>query len=393
MNFNNIYRDNLHRQFEASKITYKNLLSKKDIDGILEMVVDEMRKLYASTLDLTSSPVTKTNLIKNCTNELKKMFTIDPKKFGIIMNILSDNELKANAVDISSICGTKMVPDAEFRNIMAFIQRLTGVNRVDIYKCFDEYKLKKQEAVKLESEKAEKLSTEFKDFYLEKRLDASTKPGCKLLDKDLYDKAQDKYNVLKALGALKTSSKYSQFFYLIDPELDWMDKTFVTDSKEFIYGPVMNREKWLSMVMAIEADIISNKIDTTKDPTAEELFKDIIEKFIDLQKQYDEIIKDNKFKNALKGNAKGCKALKAAGFALSGISIVFGAFTYALGAFIPGGAYYANILSKLALFGRRTGKLLSNFGSPLKRKSVLHDKEKHTDTDDEDSEVFDNSVK
>jgi hypothetical protein len=75
------------------------------------------------------------------------------------------------------------------------------------------------------------------------------------------------------------------------------------------------------------------------------------------------------------------------------MSLTLGAFTYALGAFIPGGAYYAQYLAKLVKWGRRAGKLISNSGSPLDN-AESKKRKIHTDTDeDEKEENEDVSVK
>ena len=98
------------------------------------------------------------------------------------------------------------------------------------------------------------------------------------------------------------------------------------------------------------------------------------------QKNYKKFLKDNQ-KLIKTLDARRNALLIGAGGSLSAASLAFGAFTYGLGAFIPGGSYYAQYLSKLALWGRRAGKVISNAGSPLGSQEKKVSKNKNKDSD------------
>ena len=194
----------------------------------------------------------------------------------------------------------------------------------------------------------------------------------------------------------KDSNSINNFFGSIDKDLQWMDDTFVKDSSKFIYASELKLENWISMVIQIEQDSIANASINVTPKDAKEQFKEIIEGCVKLEKDFDDIMKDKGLQELAKKNGAVNACLRAAGGILSGMSLTLGAFTYALGAFIPGGAYYAEYLAKLVKWGRRLGKLISNSGSPLdnaeSKKRKVHDNNDDED-EKEDVSVRHNSLK
>jgi hypothetical protein len=384
MNFSNIYRDYLTNLVE-------NQTSKKDEEKSREQTeLDEEKHIIAFIKAARDIYISKNALSRQDRDTLiqiaQKYLGGTPEEYEPFTEKIPEN----SPIRVSAICGNRLdlaVDEHVFGAILDYL----GVFDTKRGECIDKFKSEREEALKRKNELDTKIFTEFKKFYnLEKKKATEAGASGKVINREQLEKAMSK---LEAFS--KNPDAYDLirgFFASIDPSLAWMDQTFVQDSSKFIYASELQPERWVKMVIQIEQEVIANGSINAKPKDAKEQFKDIIEGCVKLEQDFKEIMKDRELQDLAKHNGAVNACLRGAGGIVSGMSLTLGAFTYALGAFIPGGAYYAQYLAKLVKWGRRAGKLISNSGSPLDN-AESKKRKLHTDTDDEKEEKEDVSVK
>ncbi len=385
MNFSNIYRDYLTNLVE-------NQTSKKDEEKSREQTeLDEEKHIIAFIKAARDIYISKNALSRQDRDTLiqtaQKYLGDTPEEYEPFTEKIPEN----SPIRVSAICGNKLdlaVDEHVFGAILDYL----GVFDTKRGECIDKFKSEREEALKRKNELDTKIFTEFKKFYdLEKKKATGAGASGKIINREQLEKAVSR---LEALSKNPDAYDLTRgFFASIDPSLSWMDQTFVQDSSKFIYASELQPERWIKMVIQIEQEAIANGSINAKPKDAKEQFKDIIEGCVKLEKDFNEIMKDRELQDLAKHNGAVNACLRGAGGIVSGMSLTLGAFTYALGAFIPGGAYYAQYLAKLVKWGRRAGKLISNSGSPLDN-AESKKRKIHTDTDeDEKEEKEDVSVK
>lgn len=375
MNFANIYRESLKRMIEETQLSK---LEKDELDKkILGVAIKIILQVYNSGKDFTQN--TKDILsafLKEWTNESLKNGPQGLSKSYIEMCTATPRILEEKSTIMSGMCGDLNISKEDFGGILSFIRNVCNVS-IDVHDCFNEFNQKKQEAIKKASKKRELTQSEFRSFYLSKRQKALENSQNKSMDSDLFNKVDDIYKKFKS-SDLSNVSEDPKFFTKIDSGLSWMDALYPISKSEFIFGSELDFNSWLELVMGIEQDIISNGIEKSTEKSAEESFKEVFDDFTELQKKFDEIMKDPELRKFMDSNDKARDFFSKAGMAISGASLAFGALTYILGAFIPGGSYFSQYLSKLSLWGRRAGKLITNKGNSLNKKNIK-DREKNSD--------------
>jgi hypothetical protein len=391
MNFSNIYRDYLTNLVE-------NQTSKKDEEKSREQTeLDEEKHIIAFIKAARDIYISKNALSRQDRDTLiqiaQKYLGGTPEEYEPFTEKIPEN----SPIRVSAICGNRLdlaVDEHVFGAILDYL----GVFDTKRGECIDKFKSEREEALKRKNELDTKIFTEFKKFYnLEKKKATEACASGKVINREQLEKAMSKLEVI-----VQDPNKYARyanrrltqgFFASIDPSLAWMDQTFVQDSSKFIYASELQPERWVKMVIQIEQEVIANGSINAKPKDAKEQFKDIIEGCVKLEQDFKEIMKDRELQDLAKHNGAVNACLRGAGGIVSGMSLTLGAFTYALGAFIPGGAYYAQYLAKLVKWGRRAGKLISNSGSPLDN-AESKKRKIHTDTDeDAQEEKEDVSVK
>jgi hypothetical protein len=391
MNFSNIYRDYLTNLVE-------NQTSKKDEEKSREQTeLDEEKHIIAFIKAARDIYISKNALSRQDRDTLiqiaQKYLGGTPEEYEPFTEKIPEN----SPIRVSAICGNRLdlaVDEHVFGAILDYL----GVFDTKRGECIDKFKSEREEALKRKNELDTKIFTEFKKFYnLEKKKATEAGASGKVINREQLEKAMSKLEAI-----VQDPNKYARyanrrltqgFFASIDPSLAWMDQTFVQDSSKFIYASELQPERWVKMVIQIEQEVIANGSINAKPKDAKEQFKDIIEGCVKLEQDFKEIMKDRELQDLAKHNGAVNACLRGAGGIVSGMSLTLGAFTYALGAFIPGGAYYAQYLAKLVKWGRRAGKLISNSGSPLDN-AESKKRKIHTDTDeDEKEEKEDVSVK
>jgi hypothetical protein len=390
MNFSNIYRDYLTNLVE-------NQTSKKDEEKSREQTeLDEEKHIIAFIKAARDIYISKNALSRQDRDTLiqtaQKYLGDTPEEYEPFTEKIPEN----SPIRVSAICGNRLdlaVDEHVFGAILDYL----GVFDTKRGECIDKFKSEREEALKRKNELDTKIFTEFKKFYnLEKKKATEAGASGKVINREQLEKAMSKLEVI-----VQDPNRYARyanrrltqgFFASIDPSLAWMDQTFVQDSSKFIYASELQPERWVKMVIQIEQEVIANGSINAKPKDAKEQFKDIIEGCVKLEQDFKEIMKDRELQDLAKHNGAVNACLRGAGGIVSGMSLTLGAFTYALGAFIPGGAYYAQYLAKLVKWGRRAGKLISNSGSPLDN-AESKKRKLHTDTDDEKEEKEDVSVK
>jgi hypothetical protein len=391
MNFSNIYRDYLTNLVE-------NQTSKKDEEKSREQTeLDEEKHIIAFIKAARDIYISKNALSRQDRDTLiqtaQKYLGGTPEEYEPFTEKIPEN----SPIRVSAICGNRLdlaVDEHVFGAILDYL----GVFDTKRGECIDKFKSEREEALKRKNELDTKIFTEFKKFYnLEKKKATEAGASGKVINREQLEKAMSKLEVIAQdpnRYARYANRRLTQgFFASIDPSLAWMDQTFVQDSSKFIYASELQPERWVKMVIQIEQEVIANGSINAKPKDAKEQFKDIIEGCVKLEQDFKEIMKDRELQDLAKHNGAVNACLRGAGGIVSGMSLTLGAFTYALGAFIPGGAYYAQYLAKLVKWGRRAGKLISNSGSPLDN-AESKKRKIHTDTDeDEKEEKEDVSVK
>jgi hypothetical protein len=385
MNFSNIYRDYLTNLVE-------NQTSKKDEEKSREQTeLDEEKHIIAFIKAARDIYISKNALSRQDRDTLiqiaQKYLGGTPEEYEPFTEKIPEN----SPIRVSAICGNRLdlaVDEHVFGAILDYL----GVFDTKRGECIDKFKSEREEALKRKNELDTKIFTEFKKFYnLEKKKATEAGASGKVINREQLEKAMSK---LEAFS--KNPDAYDLirgFFASIDPSLAWMDQTFVQDSSKFIYASELQPERWVKMVIQIEQEVIANGSINAKPKDAKEQFKDIIEGCVKLEQEFNKIMEDRELQGLANHNDAVMACLRNAGGIVSGMSLTLGAFTYALGAFIPGGAYYAQYLAKLVKWGRRAGKLISNSGSPLDN-AESKKRKIHTDTDeDAQEEKEDVSVK
>jgi hypothetical protein len=391
MNFSNIYRDYLTNLVE-------NQTSKKDEEKSREQTeLDEEKHIIAFIKAARDIYISKNALSRQDRDTLiqtaQKYLGDTPEEYEPFTEKIPEN----SPIRVSAICGNRLdlaVDEHVFGAILDYL----GVFDTKRGECIDKFKSEREEALKRKNELDTKIFTEFEKFYnLEKKKATEAGASGKVINREQLEKAMSKLEVIAQdpnRYARYANRRLTQgFFASIDPSLAWMDQTFVQDSSKFIYASELQPERWVKMVIQIEQEVIANGSINAKPKDAKEQFKDIIEGCVKLEQDFKEIMKDRALQDLAKHNGAVNACLRGAGGIVSGMSLTLGAFTYALGAFIPGGAYYAQYLAKLVKWGRRAGKLISNSGSPLDN-AESKKRKIHTDTDeDAQEEKEDVSVK
>ena len=386
MNFSNIYRDYLTNLVE-------NQASKKDEEKSREQTeLDEEKHIIAFIRAARDIYTAKNVLSRQDRDTLiqtaQKYLGGTSEEFEPFTEKIPEN----SPIKVATVCGNRLdlgVDEHVFGAILDYL----NVFDTKRGECIDKFKSEREEALKRKNELDTKILAEFKKFYdSEKKKATEAGASGKIMNREQLEKAISKFELFSQ--NLNKYDKLTQgFFASIDPSLAWMDRTLVKDSSKFIYASELQPERWVKMVIQIEQEAIANSSISAKPKDAKEQFKDIIEGCVKLEKDFNEIMKDRELQDLAKHNGAVNACLRGAGGIVSGMSLTLGAFTYALGAFIPGGAYYAQYLAKLVKWGRRAGKLISNSGSPLDN-AESKKRKLHTDTDeDEKEEKEDVSVK
>lgn len=378
MNFANIYRENLSKLIEDET---KKIYTEDQENTVFGLLIDAIKTIrFKNGLDMDGIVKKPLSLDDNDT-ELAEVLVVwkdllvkngvaEPEALSIANRENLKN--KENVIKIVRACGAK----EEKEPMLSLILNSFGVTgNLRVY-YVEEYSKALLKAQKASADSKQKIKEAFRNFYLKKREAVSNEKVGKVLDEELFKKAEAEYK-----SFLDGNASAKDFFKKIDPELEWMDETFVAgENPDFIYSTELDALTWLSMVMSIETDINATSVSKIKPEDVQETFKNAIKEFTELEKNYKKFLKDNQ--RLIKTlDARRNALLIGAGGSLSAASLAFGAFTYGLGAFIPGGSYYAQYLSKLALWGRRAGKVISNAGSPLGSQEKKVSKNKNKDSD------------
>ena len=378
MNFANVYRESFSRFIEDET---KKIYTEDQDNTVYGLLIDAIKDVRTrngiSSENITEKPLSlKDNdpefveIIDTWKNLLVGMGIAEPEAQDIAKREnLKDKE---KVIKLVKACGAK----EENKSMLGLILNSFGITgNLRVY-YVDEYSKALLKAQKASAESKEKVKEAFKSFYLKRRELVIKENKGKVLDEELFKTAEAEYNKF-----LNGNASAKDFFKNIDSGLAWMDSTFVAgENTSFIYSTELDALTWLSMVMSIESDINATSVSKVKPEDVQKTFEEAIKEFTELDKSFKKFLKDNKnFINRL--GKKQNALLIGAGGSLSAAALAFGAFTYALGAFIPGGSYYAQYLSKLALWGRRAGKLLSNAGSPLGSQNNKVSKDRHKDSD------------
>ena len=378
MNFANVYRESFSRFIEDET---KKIYTEDQDNTVYGLLIDAIKDVRTrngiSSENITEKPLSlKDNdpefveIIDTWKSLLVGMGIAEPEAQDIAKREnLKDKE---KVIKLVKACGAK----EENKSMLGLILNSFGITgNLRVY-YVDEYSKALLKAQKASAESKEKVKEAFKSFYLKRRELVIKENKGKVLDEELFKTAEAEYNKF-----LNGNASAKDFFKNIDSGLAWMDSTFVAgENTSFIYSTELDALTWLSMVMSIESDINATSVSKAKPEDVQKTFEEAIKEFTELDKSFKKFLKDNKnFINRL--DKKQNALLISAGGSLSAAALAFGAFTYALGAFIPGGSYYAQYLSKLALWGRRAGKLLSNAGSPLGSQNNKVSKDKHKDSD------------
>lgn len=384
MNFSNIYREYLTNLVEAQ--SYKS-----EEDRVKQVDLDEKRQIIAFIQAARDVFNAKNALSRQNQDEIKTLAQKYLKYTSEDYTQFVEQIVLTRPVAVSMICGDNLELSVDEHLFGAILDYL-GIYSNKRSECIDKYKAARDEALKRQSALNGKIFTEFKKFYDLSKKDAIESGIGKSMNREQLDTALKNFDKLD-----KNSNSINNFFGSIDKDLQWMDDTFVKDSSKFIYASELKLENWISMVIQIEQDSIANASINVTPKDAKEQFKEIIEGCVKLEKDFDDIMKDKGLQELAKKNGAVSACLRAAGGILSGMSLTLGAFTYALGAFIPGGAYYAEYLAKLVKWGRRLGKLISNSGSPLdnaeSKKRKVHDNNDDDNDEKEDVSVRHNPLK
>lgn len=384
MNFSNIYREYLTNLVEAQ--SYKS-----EEDRVKQVDLDERRQIIAFIQAARDVFNAKNALSRQNQDEIKTLAQKYLKYTSEDYTQFVEQIVLTRPVAVSMICGDNLELSVDEHLFGAILDYL-GIYSNKRSECIDKYKVARDEALKRQSALNGKIFTEFKKFYDLSKKDAIESGIGKSMNREQLDVALKNFDKLD-----KSSNNINNFFGSIDKDLQWMDDTFVKDSSKFIYASELKLENWISMVIQIEQDSIANASINVTPKDAKEQFKEIIEGCVKLEKDFDDIMKDKGLQELAKNNGAVNACLRAAGGILSGMSLTLGAFTYALGAFIPGGAYYAEYLAKLVKWGRRLGKLISNSGSPLdnaeSKKHKVHDNNDDDNDEKEDVSVRHNPLK
>lgn len=384
MNFSNIYREYLTNLVEAQ--SYKS-----EEDRVKQVDLDERRQIIAFIQAARDVFNAKNALSRQNQDEIKTLAQKYLKYTSEDYTQFVEQIVLTRPVAVSMICGDNLELSVDEHLFGAILDYL-GIYSNKRSECIDKYKVARDEALKRQSALNGKIFTEFKKFYDLSKKDAIESGIGKSMNREQLDVALKNFDKLD-----KSSNNIDNFFGSIDKDLQWMDDTFVKDSSKFIYASELKLENWISMVIQIEQDSIANASINVTPKDAKEQFKEIIEGCVKLEKDFDDIMKDKGLQELAKNNGTVNACLRAAGGILSGMSLTLGAFTYALGAFIPGGAYYAEYLAKLVKWGRRLGKLISNSGSPLdnaeSKKHKVHDNNDDDNDEKEDVSVRHNPLK
>lgn len=378
MNFANVYRESFSRFIEdETKKIYTEDQDNTVYGLLIDAIKDVRTKNGISPENITEKPLSLNDndqelveIIDTWKNLLVELGMAEPEAQDIAKREnLKDKE---KVIKLVKACGAK----EENKSMLGLILNSFGITgNLRVY-YVDEYSKALLKAQKASAESKEKVKEAFKSFYLKRRELVIKENKGKVLDEELFKKAEAEYTKF-----LNGNASAKDFFKNIDSGLAWMDDTFVAgENTSFIYSTELDALTWLSMVMSIESDINATSVSKVKPEDVQKTFEEAIKEFTELDKSFKKFLKDNKnFINRL--DKKQNALLIGAGGSLSAAALAFGAFTYALGAFIPGGSYYAQYLSKLALWGRRAGKLLSNAGSPLGSQNNKVSKDKHKDSD------------
>ena len=378
MNFANVYRESFSRFIEdETKKIYTEDQDNTVYGLLIDAIKDVRTKNGISSENITEKPLSLNDndqelveIIDTWKNLLVELGMAEPEAQDIAKREnLKDKE---KVIKLVKACGAK----EENKSMLGLILNSFGITgNLRVY-YVDEYSKALLKAQKASAESKEKVKEAFKSFYLKRRELVIKENKGKVLDEELFKKAEAEYTKF-----LNGNASAKDFFKNIDSGLAWMDDTFVAgENTSFIYSTELDALTWLSMVMSIESDINATSVSKAKPEDVQKTFEEAIKEFTELDKSFKKFLKDNKnFINWL--DKKQNALLIGAGGSLSAAALAFGAFTYALGAFIPGGSYYAQYLSKLALWGRRAGKLLSNAGSPLGSQNNKVSKDKHKDSD------------
>ncbi len=378
MNFANVYRESFSRFIEdETKKIYTEDQDNTVYGLLIDAIKDVRTKNGISSENITEKPLSLNDndqelveIIDTWKDLLVKLGMAEPEAQEIAKReSLKDKE---KVIKLVKACGAK----EENKSMLGLILNSFGITgNLRVY-YVDEYSKALLKAQKASAESKEKVKEAFKSFYLKRRELVIKENKGKVLDEELFKKAEAEYAKF-----LNGNASAKDFFKDIDSGLAWMDDTFVAgENTSFIYSTELDALTWLSMVMSIESDINATSVSKAKPEDVQKTFEEAIKEFTELDKSFKKFLKDNKnFINRL--DKKQNALLIGAGGSLSAAALAFGAFTYALGAFIPGGSYYAQYLSKLALWGRRAGKLLSNAGSPLGSQNNKVSKDKHKDSD------------
>ena len=114
--------------------------------------------------------------------------------------------------------------------------------------------------VRIAAESKQRIKEAFKNFYLKKRKTVLDEKTGKVLDEELFKKAEAEYK-----SFLDGNASAKDFFKKIDPELEWMDETFVAgENPDFIYSTELDALTWLNLVMSIETDINATNVSKIK---------------------------------------------------------------------------------------------------------------------------------
>lgn len=379
MNFSNIYREYLTNLVEAQ-------FSKSEEDRVKQVDLDERRQIIAFIQAARDVYTARNALSRQNQDEIKTLAQKYLKYTSEDYTQFVEQIVLTRPVAVSMICGDNLELSVDEHLFGAILDYL-GIYSNKRSECIDKYKAARDEALKRQSALNGKVFTEFKKFYDLNKKNAIESGIGKSMNREQLDTALKNFDKLD-----KDSNSINNFFGSIDKDLQWMDDTFVKDSSKFIYASELKLENWISMVIQIEQDSIANASINVTPKDAKEQFKEIIEGCVKLEKDFDDIMKDKGLQELAKKNGAVSACLRGAGGILSGMSLTLGAFTYALGAFIPGGAYYAEYLAKLVKWGRRLGKLISNSGSPLDNADLKKHKV-HDNYDDDKDEKEDVSVR
>lgn len=289
-----------------------------------------------------------------------------------VAKLITATDLYERSALIATACGNELLDQ---KVTLKILQRFTNYLRLSVSDMNNDISLYKKayDTSKTTVETNDKiLFTEFREFYLsERQKEISAHPDDKdkvVLSLDDFNNLKSVYdNVKKEDANTKNSILQANYFGSIRPELGWIDRTF--NNNDFLYsGALKDRFKWFEYVYTVESEINNNLTTEQSQSDVDTIWKEIIDGFVNLQKEYEELMKDRRLEKLKRENVLVSDVSRTLAGSLSALSLSLGGFAYLFGAFIPGGDQYANYMASVAKLGRRVGKLFANHNSKVEQR-------------------------